>query len=241
VDDDPLIAEVLAPLLVTEGYGVHAAATGREAMTQFRTAAPGLVLLDLELPDVHGLVLCSHLRERSDVPIMLMSGTTERWQETVGLRLGADDFVAKPFDSTELLARVAALMRRRGSALLRSTAPTRATEPSTLQLGSLVVDRIQRRATTGERSVRLSPVEHRLLVTLIAKADQVVRRAELAALVWDDPVGAGGRTIDTHVTRLRTKLATLSGPVPRIVCERNVGYVITEPASDDVAPTLVAA
>jgi DNA-binding response OmpR family regulator len=180
------------------------------------------------LPDVDGLVLCTMLKAQAPVPIIVCSATSRRRDAILSLKLGADDFVAKPFNVDVLLARIEAILRR---TLLggRPAAPPAAPPPRTreeVRVGSLVIDTTRRRVVVGTASVALTPTEYRLLAALAAHPDVILSRDELARQVWGYADVGHGRAIDVHVRRLRVKLAHAGArtPGPSIVSVRGFGY-----------------
>jgi DNA-binding response OmpR family regulator len=221
VDDDHNVAQTLIDALESSGYRVWLAETGADARTLLEQTRPDLIILDLMLPDVDGLVLCAGLKDIADVPIIICSATQQKRDAILALKLGADDFIAKPFDIYELEARVEAVLRR--------TAQTRVAEPSPsppdhIRVGDLTIDRSRRRVTLGTDSIQLTPTEYRLVSALASRPDEILSRDELATLVWGYQDASSGRTIDVHIRRLRVKLT--SGPVmaPTIVAVRGFGY-----------------
>ena len=221
VEDDQGIAEALIELLKSEGYHVwHTdSASGAEALLE--EVQPDLVLLDIVLPDTDGLVLCSELRARSEAPIVLLSGTQRKSDSIIGLRLGADDFIAKPFDTRELLARLEAVLRR------AATTRPRGGEPEVYQLGPLTIDIGRRSVTHGETPLQLTPTEFRLLATLASEPDRVFSREELATRVWGYESVGESRVVDVHIRRLRQKLDESAVTDPVIVTLRGFGYKLS--------------
>ena len=222
VEDDTAIAEALVELLESEGYRVwHAGdATGAEDLID--EVRPDLVLLDIMLPDTDGLVLCSELRARWPAPVVLLSATQRKSDPIIGLRLGADDFIAKPFDTRELLARLEAVLRR--SAVTRPQQPE---EPEVYRLGPLTIDIGRRAVTHGETPLQLTPTEFRLLATLASEPDRVFSREELANRVWGyDSIGES-RVVDVHIRRLRQKLDEGHVTDPVIITLRGFGYKLS--------------
>jgi DNA-binding response OmpR family regulator len=220
VEDNPATARALTELLESNGYEVTVAEDGAAAKTLLDEVAPDLVILDLMLPDVDGLVLCADLKARMDVPIIVCSGTNRKRDGTLALRLGADDFVSKPFDIYDLEARVEAVLRRSSRPRVeRSTSA-----PDHLQIGELVISRSKRHVTLGGRELQVTPTEYRLLCALASRADDVVTRDELAQHVWGYEDASSGRAIDVHIRRLRIKLESAAVPPPRITSVRGLGY-----------------
>jgi two-component system response regulator RegX3 len=193
VEDEDTIAEPLAEGLRREGFEVERAATGAEAL-----AAPeaDLVLLDLRLPDMDGLDVCRRLRERSQVPIIIVTARGEEADRVVGLELGADDYVVKPFGLRELIARIRAVTRR--------TSPRDAA--ATLRVGGLEIDERARRATLEGRELELTPKEFDLLTALAGDPGAAISRRRLLEEVWETSWYGSSKTIDVHVASLRRKL-----------------------------------
>jgi DNA-binding response OmpR family regulator len=228
VDDDPLSARLLMDALESADYRVWHATDGHEAREQLDRAHPDLILLDLMLPDVDGLVLCSTLKTHADIPIIVVSATVRRSDPVLALKLGADDFLRKPFEVDDLLARVEAVLRRappeRGPEASVFTAAPRQID---VRVGDLVVDPTRRRAVLGGKPLVLTPTEFRLLTVLAAHAETILTREQLAQQVWGYADASNGRTIDVHIRRLRVKLANGAGRSPVIMSVRGAGYRLT--------------
>jgi DNA-binding response OmpR family regulator len=233
VEDDPSIAAALTEVLELNGYSVwHAegGASARKALVE--KGKPDLIILDLILPDVDGLVLCADLKSIAPAPIIICSGTTRKRDAAVGLRLGADDFIAKPFDIYEMEARIAAIMRRTQYARAEhepEPAPTSQVSAmaDTLHVGDLLIERTRHRVSLAGEPIQLTPIEYRLLTALASRPDDVLSRDELAQLVWGYQDASVGRTIDVHIRRLRVKLSSAKTPPPPIISVRGFGYKIT--------------
>ena len=210
VEDEPRIAEVLARYLEAEGYRTERAKDGREALVLFRRFEPDLVLLDLMIPELDGLELTRRWRASSSVPIIIVTAKSSELDRVLGLELGADDYVTKPFSPREVVARVKAVLRRaRGG----GTAPRR------LRAGELLVDADAFRAYCGEEELSLTPSEFRLLQALVAAAGRAMTRRELLDALGEAYVDE--RTVDAHIKNLRKKL----GPcAERVETVRGVGY-----------------
>ncbi|MPZ13439.1 MAG: response regulator [Chloroflexi bacterium] len=220
VEDDPAAARMLTDLLEGFGYRAAVAEDGSATRRVVDEIRPGLIILDLILPDVDGLVLCSDLKSRYDMPIIVLSATNRKRDAVLALRLGADDFVAKPFDVYDLEARIEAVLRR--ATHQRTRQPV--SEPERYQVGELVVDRARRHVTLGGKEIQLTPTEYRIVGTLASRPDQVLSREELAARVWGYHDASSGRVIDVHICRLRVKLESGAAPPPAIVSVRGFGY-----------------
>jgi two-component system, OmpR family, response regulator RegX3 len=196
VEDEDAIAHPLADGLRREGFEVERVATGGEALD---APEPDLVLLDLRLPDVDGLDVCRELRARSEVPIIVVTAKSEEVDRVVGLEVGADDYVVKPFGLRELIARIRAVSRRtqrRGEG----------EQDEALVVGSLVVDPRAHRATLEDRELPLTAKEFALLELLARDPGAVMSRERILAEVWDTTWYGSAKTIDVHVASLRRKL-----------------------------------
>jgi two-component system, OmpR family, response regulator RegX3 len=208
VEDEDAIAEPLADGLRREGFDVQRVATGGAAL---EAGAADVVLLDLRLPDMDGLDVCRRLRERSDVPIIVVTARGEEADRVVGLELGADDYVVKPFGLRELIARIRAVRRRSASRGV-------ATEP--LRVGRLAVDERARRVTLDDQALELTPKEFELLAALARDPGAAVSRRRLLEEVWETSWYGSAKTIDVHVASLRRKL----GDPSWIETVRGVGF-----------------
>ena len=194
VEDEDTIAEPLVEGLLAEGFEVTRVATGQDALD----AAPvDLVLLDVRLPDIDGFTVCRELRSRSDVPIIMVTAKGEEIDRVVGLELGADDYVVKPYGLRELIARIRAVARR---------APGRHEARETLVVGALEVDVPARRATIDGRELQLTLKEFDLLALLASEPGVVVDRQKILREVWDTTWYGSSKTVDVHVAALRKKL-----------------------------------
>ena len=222
VEDDAAIAYMLCDVLESSGYHVREASTGAAARSQVEQQKPDLIILDLVLPDEDGLVLCSVLKNMTGVPIVICSGTQRRRDAFLSLKLGADDFIAKPFDVYDLLARVEVLLRRSA----QQHAGDVNLQRGPIRIGDLLIDHGLHQVTLGANVLQLTPTEYRLLTVLAARPDQVVPRDALAKLVWGDPDTGTSRTIDVHIGRLRFKLSQAGRSAPQIISVRGFGYKI---------------
>jgi DNA-binding response OmpR family regulator len=194
VEDEDAIAEPLAEGLRREGFDVARVATGAEAL---EAPEPDLVLLDLRLPDVDGFTVCRELRARSDVPIIVVTAKGEEVDRVVGLELGADDYVVKPFGLRELIARIRAVTRRTGR---------RGEGPALLAVGDLEIDPRGRRVALSGEEIQLTAKEFDLLALLAQEPGAVVSRQRILQEVWQTTWYGSGKTIDVHVASLRKKL-----------------------------------
>ena len=222
VDDEPKLVDVVRAYLQSDGYSVVTAGDGREALDQFRRARPDLLILDLMLPELDGLEVCRRIRQESNVPIIMLTARVEEVDELLGLRLGADDYVTKPFSPRAILARVQAVLRRADAAAL-GEAP--------LVVGALRVDRERHEAAWDEALLGVTPSEFRLLAALAARPGRVFERLELLEHMQGAAYAGYERTIDAHVKNLRKKLAAAGGEVAAasIVTVPGVGYKLEAP------------
>jgi two-component system response regulator ResD len=225
VDDEPNIRHTVSYNLRREGHEVLEAADGEAALAAVRGPALDLVVLDLMLPGIDGLEVCRRLRERSPVPILMLTARSEEVDRVVGLELGADDYLAKPFSMRELLARVKAILRR--SELSRAAAEPVA--PSRLDLDGLSIDPARRRVMAEQEEVALKPREFDLLAFLARHPGQVFTRAQLLEHVWGYDYAGDSRTVDVHVRSLRTKLGDRADTPRWIETVWGVGYRFREP------------
>jgi DNA-binding response OmpR family regulator len=194
VEDDPVLTRVLRDNLTFEGFDVTSVANGVEAQSLEKTLSPDLVLLDVNLPGRSGFELCEIWRRRSQVPIILLTAMGQKGDKIRGLQLGADDYVTKPFDLEELLARIQAVLRR-----------TR-TFANRLTLGDVVVDFGGRTATRGTTELDLTHRDFEILAYLSARPNTIVSRHELLRAVWGYPDAAATRAVDHAIARLRKKI-----------------------------------
>lgn len=202
VEDERTIAEAVAARLRAEGFRVDLAADGPGAVRTAHEVAPDLVVLDVMLPGYDGLEVCRRIQAEQPVPVLMLTARDDETDLLVGLGVGADDYLTKPFSMRELVARVRALLRR----WERAAEAARRTGEDVLRLGELEVDRAQRRVRLAGREVHLTPTEFDLLVCLAARPRTVVTREELLAQVWDWANASGTRTVDSHVKAVRRKL-----------------------------------
>jgi two-component system alkaline phosphatase synthesis response regulator PhoP len=226
VDDEPAIVEIVRDYLADAGYRVSTARSGDEALRQIRSIRPDLIVLDLGLPGLDGLDITRTIRASSRVPIIMLTARSAEADRVVGLELGADDYVVKPFSPRELLARVRAVLRRSGTAA-ELDEESDAERP--LIVGELTVDRPRRMVTIGERSVDVTAAEFDLLARMAAAPGRVFTRGQLLETIHGVAVDAGERAIDAHVKNLRRKIEADPHRPRRIVTVHGVGYRLAEP------------
>lgn len=215
VDDEPSIVELARVYLAREGFQVESAENGPTAIERVVQRTPALVILDVMLPGMDGFEVCRRLRERSEVPILMLTARGDDTDKIVGLELGADDYLAKPFNPRELTARVKAILRRAQSGERQSRA---------LQVGDLTIDLERRQVTCEGRSIELRTKEFDLLVALARNPGVVLSRDRLLEIVWGYDFLGESRTVDVHLSRLRDKLEGTSGAIEAV---RGVGYRLT--------------
>ncbi len=216
VDDEPMVREVVTAYLEQDGYVVQSAATGTEALDVLRAGPPDLVVLDVMLPGVDGLEILRRLRAAADVPVILLTARTEETDRVVGLELGADDYVVKPFSPRELTARVRSVLRR---------ARPVEEKPQRLEYDGLVIDGNTREVIVRDEAVDVTPKEFDLLAFLAGSPRQVFSRGQLLTHVWDSSIDyQDPSTVTVHIRRLRQKIEDLPDE-PRWLCTVwGVGY-----------------
>lgn len=220
VEDEASISEPLCSALEREGFVPAVAKTAAEALTLARGTDPDVILLDLMLPDGDGRDVCRSIRFFSEVPIIMLTARGTEVDRIVGLEIGADDYVVKPFSSGELIARIRALLRR-------TSGPKQ--QPVEHVIGGLIVDEASRRATLDGEPMELSRKEFDLLVELVRAAGTVVSREALMAAVWDENWFGSTKTLDVHIGWLRKKLGDDSNEPRYLHTVRGVGFRFTAP------------
>ena len=222
VDDEPTLRETLAEALDADGFRVVTAADGREALSRFREQQPDLVVLDLMLPELSGIEVCRIIRAESGVPIVMLTAKTSELDKVVGLELGADDYVTKPFSLRELTARIRALLRRTEQ-LAEAPMPL-------VELGALTVDLAGHRLLSDGERVPLKPKVFELLAYLLRHPGQVLTREQLLEHVWGYDYAGETRTVDVHIHWLRAAIEPEPAEPIYLHTVRGVGYVFRRPA-----------
>ena len=215
VDDELNILELVKLYLERDGYKVEAVSTGNDALAKMNTFNPDLIVLDLMLPDMDGFEVCRQVRKKSNVPIIMLTARKEDVDKIVGLELGADDYLTKPFNPRELVARVKAIIRR-------SQAGPAASE--VLEIGKMRIDIARQEVSVDKQPVKLRTKEFALLTTLAQNLGIVLSREKLLELVWGFDYYGETRTVDVHINHLREKIAA-SGV--NIETMRGTGYKMT--------------
>jgi len=221
VEDEPAIADTLVYALQTEGFTPIWKTSGRDALAELERTPVALVVLDVGLPDVSGFDVCRTLRARHAVPVIFLTARSGEIDRIVGLELGADDYVAKPFSPRELTARVRAVLRR-------TNGGSSATSPSAIAAGVWQHDVARCRIGYRGRTLELTRNEYRLLAALLAQPGRVFSREQLMEAAWDDPGAALDRTVDAHVKSVRAKLRSAAPEADPIVTHRGLGYSLRE-------------
>ena len=212
VDDDENIAELISLYLTKECFNTRIVHDGESAMREFDTYGPNLILLDLMLPGMDGYQVCRELRQRSSVPIIILSAKGEVFDKVLGLELGADDYMIKPFDSNELVARVKAVLRRTVmTQAVTTAAPVSIAEVTDhqgefVEYDGLLINMTNYTVTLDGESVEMPPKELELLYFLAKRPNQVFTRDQLLDRLWDYEYAGDSRTVDVHIKRLREKL-----------------------------------
>jgi DNA-binding response OmpR family regulator len=223
VEDEASIASFVSLYLKNAGYTVRTASTGGEALTMAAAEQPALIILDLNLPDIDGIEVCRRIRKSADIPILMLTARDEDVDKIIGLEVGADDYLTKPFNPRELVARVKSVLRR--------SAPDRKDlESAELRHGDLKVDAGRREVHVGTDEIQLAPKEFDLLWELLDHRGLVLTRDQLLERVWGYTFAGDTRTVDVHVRQLRRKL----GEASPIVTVWGVGYKVS-PAREPAA------
>ncbi|WP_409484790.1 response regulator [Arsenicicoccus dermatophilus] len=216
VEDEESISDPLSYLLRREGYDVAVAATGPEALSHFDRVGTDLVLLDLMLPGVSGVDVCRTIRQKSTVPIIMLTAKDSEIDKVVGLELGADDYVTKPYSSRELLARIKAVLRR--------MTETDELVPASLEVGPVRMDVERHTVAVGGEPTALPLKEFELLEMLLRNAGRVLTRMQLIDRVWGSDYVGDTKTLDVHIKRLRAKIEPDPSQPVHIVTVRGLGY-----------------
>ncbi|MEM6820382.1 MAG: two-component system response regulator CreB [Verrucomicrobiota bacterium] len=221
VEDEPGIAENICYALETEGFRHKWAETGQIAQDLLDGVSFDLVLLDIGMPDMSGFELCRKIRNHSKVPIIFLTARSGEIDKIVGLEIGADDYIVKPFSPRELTARVRAVLRRTSESTLKATA----TSPSPLnQEGPFSLNDVKKAISYYGTRLELSRYEYRLLCVLIGRPGRVYSREELLTQAWEEPEASLDRTIDAHIKQIRAKLRAIRPEVNPIKTHRGMGY-----------------
>jgi two-component system, OmpR family, catabolic regulation response regulator CreB len=222
VDDEPSIIETINYVLVSEGFEVLQSTTGRDALKILSENPPSLIILDVGLPDMTGFDVCKAIRKKSALPIIFLTARTEEVDRVLGLELGGDDYVSKPFSPRELLARVKAILRR--STEEQHEIKIAGSNPAK----DYVIDIEKMKIFYKTNQLELSRYEFRILCLLIKRPGKVFSRDEIMNKVWETPEMSLERTIDTHIKTIRSKLSAVDPTSQQIVTHRGLGYSLKE-------------
>ena len=223
VEDEESYRDPLAYLLRKEGFDVAAVATGTEAVKEFDRGGADLVLLDLMLPGLSGMEVCRHIRARSNVPVIMLTAKDGEIDKVVGLELGADDYVTKPYSSRELIARIRAVLRRRTESL--------GLIESALEVGRIRMDVERHVVEVGGQPTAFPLKEFELLELLLRNAGRVLTRGQLIDRVWGSDYVGDTKTLDVHVKRLRAKIEPEPANPTVLVTVRGLGYKLADDAT----------
>lgn len=218
VEDETPIADTIQYALETEGFTPLVSPSGQDALDRLASTQVDLIILDVGLPDMNGFELCKQIRKKSPVPIIFLTARSEEVDRVVGLEIGADDYVVKPFSPRELTARVKAILRRMQYNNTVSPPPSKTWQ----------VDRAKRQIGYFGEVLDLSRTEYDLLLTFIQRPGQVFSRDQLMAAAWDEPEASMDRTVDAHIKNLRAKLKAVQPGMDPIVTHRGTGYALKE-------------
>jgi two-component system catabolic regulation response regulator CreB len=228
VEDEPGIADTIRYALATDGFEPVCCGTGAQALAALAAGAVNLIVLDVGLPDCNGFDLFKRFQAVTNAPVIFLTARSDEIDRVVGLELGADDYIAKPFSPRELTARIRTVLRR-----VRRESPVQASAAPSAAPGPFLVDEERRTIRYYGRAVELSRYEYGLLRTLVGRPGRVFTRDELLSLVWVDSDERFDRTVDTHVKTVRAKLAAVAPDLEPIRTHRGIGYALAEdlPAS----------
>jgi len=224
VEDEPGIADTIRYALATDGFEPLLCSTGADALLRLGDTVIALIVLDVGLPDINGFALFKRIQAQTDAPVIFLTARSDEIDRVVGLELGADDYMAKPFSPRELVARIRTVLRR-----VHKTPRTPATAST-----PIAIDEERRRIRYYGQALDLSRYEYGLLKTLATRPGRVYTRDELLELVWDEPGESFDRTIDAHIKTLRAKLHAIAPRLEPIRTHRGVGYAF----ADDLPPTV---
>ena len=217
IEDEPAIADTIQYALETEGFATRTLSSGRPALSLLTEDRFDMIILDVGLPDINGMELCKMIREKHALPIIFLTARADEVDRVVGLEIGADDYVVKPFSPRELSARVKAILRR-----------TCHSHPGAPADTTFRIDPARRQITYFGKVLDLSKYEFNLLEAFIRRPGQVFSRDRLMDLAWDDPNASMDRTIDAHIKNIRIKLKAVAPETDPIITHRGVGYSLKE-------------
>ena len=217
VEDEPAIADTIQYALETDGFATVRLASGERVLATLAERNISLVLLDIGLPDVNGFELCKEIRRATRVPVFFLTARSDEVDRVVGLEIGADDYITKPFSPRELTARVKAVLRRSAWS-----------SPGTTDRGAFSLDRSRRRISYFGAVLELSRYEYEILAVFLGRPGQVFSREQLMERVWEEPDASMDRTVDAHIKNIRSKLRAVRDDIDPIVTHRGAGYSLKE-------------
>lgn len=223
IEDEPLIAEAVLYALNTDGFSAEWAATGQAGLLALQNKSFDLIVMDVGLPDINGFELFRQVSATWSLPVIFLTARSGEIDRVVGLELGADDYIAKPFSPRELCARIRTVLRR----IQRSQAPSESTV-AVVSTSPFTIDDVRKTITYFNTPLDLSRIEYKLLQTLLNQAGRVFSRDELMQHAWDYPDVSMDRTVDSHVKLLRNKLRAINPDAEPIVTHRGLGYALKE-------------
>jgi two-component system catabolic regulation response regulator CreB len=224
IEDEPLIAEAVLYALNTDGFATEWATTGQAGLHALQNNLFDLIVMDVGLPDINGFELFRQVSANWSLPVIFLTARAGEIDRVVGLELGADDYIAKPFSPRELCARIRTVLRR----VQRSQIPIESPVTAASTVSSLVIDDVRKTITYFNKSLDLSRIEYKLLQTLLKQAGRVFSRDELMQHAWDYPDVSLDRTVDSHIKLLRHKLRAIAPDAEPIITHRGLGYSLKE-------------
>jgi len=232
VDDEINILEILTYNLEKEGYTVKSFQNGKNFLRQFEEVKPDLVILDLMLPDIDGFDICKTIKSNTDIPIIILSAKGEELDKVLGLELGADDYIVKPFGIRELIARVKNILKRvSGEVNLLSGKPLKNTY--NFDEIKLFIDELKHEVSLDGRKVKLNPKEFSILVLLVKNINNLIKRIELIKRIWGEDYYGDTRTLDVHIRRIRNKMSYMDFGNKFIKTVHGYGYKLTNNIEED--------
>lgn len=228
VDDDPEILNLVQDALEAEGYRVELCSNARQVIALVNESKPDLVILDVIMPGGDGINLCREIRSTTNIPVILLSAKGDAVDRVIGLRTGADDYLAKPFHLDELVARVGAVLSRS-----RRLTADQGAQPHQIKVDELFIDQARHEVRLAGKEIHLTPIEYKLLLRLATHPNEVVSRDALLREVWNYYPGGPTRTVDVHIRRLREKIKLGPDQYPRINTVRSFGYQLVAANSRD--------
>lgn len=222
IEDEPSIADNILYALETEGFSAIWSKTGNEGFSQFKNSDTDLIVLDVGLPDINGFDLCKKIRTESDVPIIFLTARGDEIDRVVGLEIGADDYMVKPFSPRELTARIKANLRR-----VKASYSTN-NEILNSEDDVFKIDKEKRLINFYNKELHLSRYEFKILEALISHPGRVYSREDLMNIAWDEPELSNDRTVDTHIKTIRNKLKEINSTIDPIETRRGFGYALKE-------------